>query len=658
MQQGERIVSLRVVLSLIIAVIIVVLMATVCVIAYISAYSAEKGVYLEELQSFTKDINEQVNSFYQDNLNEAQFLAKLEVVKAAARGGKTDQATALLKSILAEKKIYENAFVSTAEADSRIVAAALDDAVGQKWRSPIFEANITNSLGGKAWAGEPAKSPSTGLPVVLITAPILDSGRVIGILGLPLDLGTFAQRVVTKVTIGKSGYPVIMNRAGLVVAHPNKDFIFKLDTATTDWGKAVLASPSGSIIYFNLNGVDKVQTFVKNDTYGLIVLASVAISDITGSAVGMAVVMLIVGLAGVIVALVIIALFMSSRLKPLKAAAEVANNLAGGDLNVAMPRANRDEVGLLLLSMGGMVEKLRDIVSNVKTGAANVSSGSQQISSTAQQMSQGATEQAASAEEVSSSMEEMAATTRQNTDNAIATERLSRKAASDAIEGGKAVENTVKAMKEIASSISIIEEIARQTNLLALNAAIEAARAGEAGKGFAVVASEVRKLAERSQKAAGEISVLSKESVEVAEKAGGLLNTIVPDIQKTSDLMQEIASASREQSSGAEQVTKAITQLDSVIQQNSAASEELAASAEELSGQATALQDAMAFFKLAETGIAGTPRAAKPAEARPVAAEKTHANGRGDPSRRPEHAAATTAITVGRDSVDDSFEEF
>ena len=151
----------------------------------------------------------------------------------------------MLKGIFAEKKIYENAFVSTAEQDTRIIAAALDVAVGQKWRSPAFEANIANALDGKAWAGEPTKSPSTGLPVVLHTAPIMDGDRVIGILGLPLDLGTFAQRIVTQITIGKTGFPVITNRSGLVVAHPNKDYIFKLDTSTMDWGKKILASPSG-----------------------------------------------------------------------------------------------------------------------------------------------------------------------------------------------------------------------------------------------------------------------------------------------------------------------------------------------------------------------------------------------------------------------------
>jgi methyl-accepting chemotaxis protein len=638
LKNRERIVSLRVVLSLIIGLIIVVLTASICMIAYLSAYNGGKGIYLDELQSFAKDIDGQVDAFYQDNLNEARFLAGLEVVKTAARGGKTDQATALVKGIFAEKKLYENAFVSTAEQDTRIMAAALDVAIGQKWRSPAFEANISNALGGKAWASEPTKSPSTGLPVVLITAPIMDGGRVIGIFGLPIDLGTFAQRIVTKVAIGKTGFPVITNRAGLTIAHPNKENIFKTDISTTDWGKKVLASPSGSVVYYNFNGVDKVQTFVKDEDYGLIVLASLTMSDITKSALGMAVELVIVGVAGIVLALVIIALFMNSRLKPLKAAAEAADLLAGGDLDVVMPRTHRDEIGLLLLSMGGMVEKLRGIVTNVKSGAANVSLGSQQISSTAQQMSQGATEQAASAEEVSASMEEMAATTKQNTDNAGATEQLSRKAADDALEGGRAVEDTVKAMKQIASSISIIEEIARQTNLLALNAAIEAARAGEAGKGFAVVASEVRKLAERSQKAAGEISVLSKDSVEVAEKAGELLKKVVPDIQRTFGLVQEIASASREQSVGSDQVTKAITQLDSVIQQNSAASEELAASAEELSGQAVGLQEAMSYFKLAGGESTETANTAGRLELEPK--------------------VARTALKLIRDRTDDSFEEF
>jgi methyl-accepting chemotaxis protein len=208
-------------------------------------------------------------------------------------------------------------------------------------------------------------------------------------------------------------------------------------------------------------------------------------------------------------------------------------------------------------------------------------------------------------------MEQMASNIRQNTDNAMQTEKIAIKSSSDAKEGGKAVTETVAAMKQIATKISIIEEIARQTNLLALNAAIEAARAGEHGKGFAVVASEVRKLAERSQSAAGEISQLSTTSVAIAEQAGDMLNKMLPDIQKTAELVQEISASSKEQDTGADQINKAIQQLDQVIQQNAGAAEEMASTTEELSSQAEQLKATIAFFTL-DTGnqrrVIGAPQ--------------------------------------------------
>lgn len=201
----------------------------------------------------------------------------------------------------------------------------------------------------------------------------------------------------------------------------------------------------------------------------------------------------------------------------------------------------------------------------------------------------------------------MSANIRQNADNASQTEKIALKAAEDAGEGGKAVENTVAAMLKISEKITIIEDIARQTELLALNAAIEAARAGQHGKGFAVVASEVRKLSERSQKAASEISKLSVDSVDIAQRAGEMLNRIVPNIQKTAYLVQEISAASNEQKSAAEEINKAMQQLDQIIQHNAQISEELSATAEELSSssqgltgvQVKRLRNAVAYFKTA-----------------------------------------------------------
>ncbi len=338
---------------------------------------------------------------------------------------------------------------------------------------------------------------------------------------------------------------------------------------------------------------------------------------------------LVVAAIALVVSLVLAWSLTRSITRPLGVVVGLLGQVAEGELGLEVRDVllkRKDEIGELARALDSTVGRLRTVLSEVMISSDSVLASSSELSvaarqmavgiegiaNSSQQLSQGATEQAANAEEVSASVEQMGANIKQNADNAAQTELISSKAASDARQGAAAVSETVVAMRQIVEKTAIIEEIARSTNMLSLNASIEAARAGEHGKGFAVVASEVGKLAERSKLAAGEISTLSKRSVDVAEKAGASLQGMVPDIQKTAELVQEISLASREQDTGTRQITQAIAQLDTVIQHNASLSEEFSATSEEIASQATLvaattddlarqaslLKDAIAFFRI------------------------------------------------------------
>jgi methyl-accepting chemotaxis protein len=298
----------------------------------------------------------------------------------------------------------------------------------------------------------------------------------------------------------------------------------------------------------------------------------------------------------------------------------VMGAMAAGDLSQKIEREYEGAFATLKDHTNNTVAKLSSVVADVNAAAQAIAAASGQVSQTAMALSQAATEQAASVEETSASLEQMTASIVQNTENARLTDGMASGASAQAAEGGEAVQATVKAMNEIASQVSIIDDIAYQTNLLALNAAIEAARAGEQGKGFAVVASQVRKLAERSQDAAKEIGVVARSSVVLAEKAGKLLDQMVPKSKRTSDLVQEIAAASQEQSLGVGQINGAVSQLNITTQQNAASSEELAATSQEMNMQAEMLRKVMAFFNGGRTAQApaAAPAAARPAEVTPI----------------------------------------
>jgi methyl-accepting chemotaxis protein len=329
-------------------------------------------------------------------------------------------------------------------------------------------------------------------------------------------------------------------------------------------------------------------------------------------------------------------------LLPIAEGNRVLEKVSGGDLTERVEIECEGDHRRMRDAINGLVDSLTKFAGDVSSAADQVAAGSQELSASADQMSQGTTEQASAAEQASASMEEMASNIKQNADNAAQTEKIARQSASDAETSGQAVNKAVEAMQTIADRIAIVQEIARQTDLLALNAAVEAARAGEYGRGFAVVASEVRKLAERSQSAATEISAVSSDTVKAARSAGEMLTTLVPNIRKTAELVFEISAACREQDIGASQVNEAIQQLDKVIQQNASAAEQMSATSEELAAQAEELQSSMAYFHVNDSADA-VRRQGFTSGIRGRTASRTETHGRA--ARSPAKAA------IGRSSV-------
>lgn len=456
-------------------------------------------------------------------------------------------------------------------------------------------------------------------PAAFVSAPLKNNdGEQIGVIAYQISLDAINEIMQERNGMGETGETYLVG--------PDK--LMRSDSYLSPETHSVEASFSGTVAQNGVNTVavrealaGQTNTQIITDYIGNQVLSAytpVQFGDVTWALlaeINEAEIMepvkilrneiIIIALIVAFVIIVVSILFARSIASPINKGVVFAQKLARGDLTATVDVNQKDEIGDLAEALKDMSAKLTEIVKGIITGADNIASASQQVSSSSQQMSQGSNEQASAAEEVSSSMEEMASNIKQNTDNAKETEKIASKSAEGIKEGNEAAQTSAKSMEEIAEKISIINDIAFQTNILALNAAVEAARAGEQGKGFAVVASEVRKLAERSGEAAKEIDEKSKAGVEISKSAGDQLNAIVPEIEKTSNLVREITASSNEMNSGASQINNSVQQLSQVTQQNASSSEELASNAEELSSQSDQLRDLISFFKVSEEAASG-----------------------------------------------------
>lgn len=609
----EKLKSLKVIFSLIVACIITILSIVLVASSYAIAYSAIENSFLNQLYNFNSDFSRQLVNFYEQQINTCRYFASSKVIRDAVLTGKYNTAIDQMTVFFNETRLYENIFISTASQDTVIVADGIKGkSVGLHWRDTGFNDNLNEALKGNVHISEPNKSPVNGRGVVVITAPIINNGRVIAIMGLPCDVGSFSANLVGNTVIGKTGYPFITDFNGRVFAHPQSDLIYKLDMSKEVWGKPIFESnKEKDIVRYEWQGKSKILAWYKNKKYKFITCVTIYTSDINQSVIRMAIIMVIVGVIGIVLSAALIYIIISRRLKPLDECKIVMNSMAEGRLNIRYSgKKSDDEIGEIASFMNSALDRFQLLIVNVKSASLNLTQAVKEIAGGNQNLSQRTSEQASALEEIASTIEETAQNINQNAMNSREANTLVKKSTDLALNGGALVSEAVTSINEIYSFskkineiINVINEIAFQTNLLALNAAVEAARAGEQGRGFAVVAAEVRNLAQRSSNAAKEISSLIQEANEKikvgtqkANLSGQSLTEIIESIKTVNRMISEMAVAGDEQKQGINQINIAVSELDSMTQQNAALVEQTAAASEEMSSQAMELESMMKVF--------------------------------------------------------------
>lgn len=440
-----------------------------------------------------------------------------------------------------------------------------------------------------------------------LSLPVKIDGKNVAVMGCDISLDKLYE-LNKEIKLYETGHGIIISNKGTIVAHPQKELVGKRisEIFPKDSVQVLQTIKKGETITIDAKSdflkAKTLNTFLPVKVKGCpepwAVCAVIPKAEALKEANRILLISVIICLAGIAILIFIVAILANNIVKPILLTIDSAKEVAKGNLTGTISTHRDDEIGDLAVAINKMKDSLKEIMENITKTAQVIASSGEQLKASSQQLSSSSTEQASSLEEISSSMEQMVANIHQNMQNAKETDRIAKNSSQQIVNVGKASNKSLESMRAIAEKIKVITDIAFQTNILALNAAVEAARAGDQGKGFAVVASEVRKLAERSRDAADEIVNLAKSSLEDSEMAGRLVNDMVLEVRKTSDLIREITQASDEQTQGTEQVNNGIQQMNEITQQNAASSEELAGASEQLAGQAMDLLRMVKVFKV------------------------------------------------------------
>ncbi|MEW6526431.1 MAG: methyl-accepting chemotaxis protein [Spirochaetota bacterium] len=608
--------SLKMFLATVVGSIAAFAIIVLIIISYNAAYNALEKSYINQMNNINDSINLTLKSFFEQQITIAELFASKNSVRNALITGDYTQVTREMEIFFKNNtKYYENIFIATAERDPVILAAGAPGAAGIKYRAAGYEKAIDEAMQGKVGLSKPNKSPVSGLPVILIQVPVKHEGKIIGLFGLPVELGKYCYDIVKDVKIGETGYPFAADLEGMTFAHPDKEQILKLDLTKMDFGQEMLKNPDKTVIRYVWQGKDKMLVAIRNKEFNYIIGSTMFLSDISDAARSMAAVMVLFGLIMIAGAVIGIYYIIAMRLNPLERLKAIAGALAGGNVTMRYEgKLYNDEVGDMAKAINNTMDNLERLVAEVKVAVSNLTQAVNEIANGNENLSQRTSEQASSLEEIAATIEEATATIKQNAEHATRANQIAEKTSELAKNGNNLVSDAVVAINEINASskrigeiLTLINEISFQTNLLALNAAVEAARAGEQGRGFAVVAGEVRNLAQRSGSAAKEIGELIRDSLDkidtgttLVNKSGEALKEIMQSIQELYKTITEIATASDEQKQGIDQINVAVSDLDTMTQQNAALVEETASASEEMANQAQELASMMERFVIRE----------------------------------------------------------